>query len=172
MCKDTHFHRQSILIWVWTWSCGFSSVNLNAWVDTSIRVLFRDLQIVRFQRIFKPSRCHYKGLEKLSPSYFPPSSVLHVSCSFLSLPLSPNIFSLFSPPSGCTCSHRQNSDTNAHLPCVSFKKKKWRQCCIYASFSSTVMYNLGDGPRFTYVSASARHQNNKLLWWPSKFADL
>jgi hypothetical protein len=34
------------------------------------------------------------------------------------------------------------------------------------------MSNLGDGPRFAYVSPSARHQNNKLLWWPSKFADL
>ena len=30
--------------------------------------------------------------------------------------------------------------------------------------ASIVMYNLGDGPRLAYVSASARHQNNKLLW--------
>ena len=32
--------------------------------------------------------------------------------------------------------------------------------------SSTVMYNLGVGPRFAYVSASARPQNNKLPWGP------
>jgi hypothetical protein len=32
------------------------------------------------------------------------------------------------------------------------------------TLSSIVMYNLGGGPRFAYVSASARHQNNKLLW--------
>ena len=30
--------------------------------------------------------------------------------------------------------------------------------------SSKVMYNLGVGPRFAYVSASARPQNNKLPW--------
>ena len=36
--------------------------------------------------------------------------------------------------------------------------------------SSIVMYNLGGGPSFAYVSASGRHQNNKLLGWPSKFA--
>ena len=41
-----------------------------------------------------------------------------------------------------------------------------------ASDSSSVMYNLGVGPRFAYVSPSARPQNNKLLWGPSKFADL
>jgi hypothetical protein len=38
--------------------------------------------------------------------------------------------------------------------------------------SSTVMYNLGVGPCFAYVSASVRPQNNKLLWGPSKFADI
>ena len=38
--------------------------------------------------------------------------------------------------------------------------------------SSIVMYNLGVGPRFAYVSASARPQNNKLLWGPSKLADI
>ena len=32
--------------------------------------------------------------------------------------------------------------------------------------SSNVMYNLGVGPRFAYVSASARPQNNKLPWGP------
>ena len=41
-----------------------------------------------------------------------------------------------------------------------------------ANISSIVMYNLGVGPRFAYVSPSARPQNNKLLWCPSKFADL
>ena len=41
-----------------------------------------------------------------------------------------------------------------------------------AEASSIVMYNLGVGPRFAYVSASARPQNNKLLWGPSKLADI
>ena len=32
--------------------------------------------------------------------------------------------------------------------------------------SSIVMYNLGVGPSFAYVSASDRPQNNKLPWGP------
>ena len=35
---------------------------------------------------------------------------------------------------------------------------------VVTKTSSIVMYNLGGGPRFAYVSASSRHQNNKLLW--------
>ena len=38
--------------------------------------------------------------------------------------------------------------------------------------SSIVLYNFGVGPRFAFVSASARPQNNKLLWCPSKLADI
>ncbi len=42
----------------------------------------------------------------------------------------------------------------------------------WTCISSSVMYNLGGGPRFTYVSTSSRHQNNKLLWCPSKKLDI
>ena len=41
--------------------------------------------------------------------------------------------------------------------------------------SSTIMYNLGGGPRLAFVSASTRHQNiyisMYILWRPSKLAE-
>ncbi len=37
-----------------------------------------------------------------------------------------------------------------------------------AHSSSIVMYNLGVGPSFSYVSTSDRPKNNKLLWRPCK----
>jgi hypothetical protein len=44
--------------------------------------------------------------------------------------------------------------------------KEHPKCLLFCckTYSSIVMSNLGDGPRFAYVSPSARHQNNKLLW--------
>ena len=81
-------------------------------------IVFRDLQIVRFQETLKAStrllesrlffsmkRKLFKTLEKLPPLCFPASSVVDVSCSFLSLSLFPNIFALFSPVRACTRSH-------------------------------------------------------------------
>ena len=47
------------------------------------------------------------------------------------------------------------------------KFMKWlREVPVVGFNSSKVMYNLGVGPRFAYVSASARPQNNKLPWGP------
>ena len=50
------------------------------------------------------------------------------------------------------------------------KTSKQTRTANIPAVSSIVMYNLGVGPCFAYVSASARPQNNKLLWGPSKFA--
>jgi len=59
-----------------------------------------------------------------------------------------------------------------HVTAVLHVRNEDELAHTYTYMSSKVMYNLGGGPRFAYVSASARHQNNKLLWCPSKFADL
>jgi len=69
---------------------------------------FTSLQIVCFQRTLTVSSFLVKDPEKAFKAslYFPASAVLHVSCSFLSLSLSPNNFALFSPASACTRSHQ------------------------------------------------------------------
>jgi hypothetical protein len=60
--------------------------------------IFRGLEIVFREAIKSLLRLTFS----LLLSVFPVSVVMDVSCSFLSLTLSPNIFSLVSPPSACT----------------------------------------------------------------------
>ncbi len=59
-----------------------------------------------------------RPLKKLSPLYFPASAVLHVSCSFLSLSLSPNLSSLL--PELARARIRQICDAKARFPRVFF----------------------------------------------------
>ena len=83
--------------------CGFSRLKrlskpLKAWI-------FRGLPIVCFQRPLKDPPCLFKGPEKDLISWEIHKAVIHGSCSFLSLSLSPNFFAFFSPASVCTRSH-------------------------------------------------------------------
>ena len=71
-----------------------------------------------FHDVFLLSSLRRTLLKKLSPLYFPASAVLHVSCSFLSLSLSPNLSSLL--PELARARIRQICDAKARFPRVFF----------------------------------------------------
>ena len=113
-------------------------------------VFSEDLYKKRTRLVFVFSKTLKKTF--LSPCYCAASAVLHMSCNFHSLSLSPNIFALFSPASACThfCSL---------LSCQ----------CLHALSSARALTSTLDFPRFllkwSFKCSAAFQRAFQPTWW-------